>query len=197
MRLDPLRALRRFLGDEGGSVTVEAVLIFPILCWAYLGTFVFFDDFRAQSINVKAAYTIGDILSRQTDYVTPEFLDSTFALQDMLTATDETTRMRVTAFKYVSSSNQLDMRWSKVRGGGVPELTDATIQTLRTSIPQLDNGEVAILTETWMDYTPPMDVGVDPLTFRELVVTRPRYSLNNRFCYNSMNDGGGVATETC
>lgn len=191
------RPLRRFLGDQRGSATVEAVLVFPILCWAYLGTYVFFDGFRAQSINLKAAYTVGDILSRQTDYVTPEFLDSMYALQDVLTDTDEATRMRVTAFKYQAAGDGLDVRWSKVRGSGVPELTNAGIRALRDRIPPLADGEVAILTETWMDYTPPMDVGVDPLTFAEVVVTRPRYALNNRFCYNSVNDGGGPDTEEC
>lgn len=191
------RPFRRFVRDQRGSAVVEAVLVFPILCWAYLGTFVFFDGFRAQSINVKAAYTVGDILSRQTDYVTPEFLDSMYALQGVLTDTDEARRMRVTAFKYRTDGDRLEVRWSKVRGDGVAPHTDGTLADLRDRIPVLADGEVAILTETWMEYTPPMDVGVDPLTFTEVVVTRPRYALNNRFCYNSVNDGGTTRTEEC
>ena len=32
----------------------------PLLAWAYMGTYVFFDGFAAQDTNIKAAYTIGD-----------------------------------------------------------------------------------------------------------------------------------------
>lgn len=192
-----LGRLRRFLGSESGSVTVEAVLVLPILCWAYLGTFAFFDAFRTQSVNVKAAYTIGDVLSRQTDYITPEFLDSLYALQDVLTATEEPTRMRISAVRY--TGGKLEVRWSKVRGSGVPELTTSTVDAVSHHVPvaALSDGEVVILTETWMEYAPPFDVGLDKLEFAEVVVTPPRYALRGRFCYHPLNDGGTPSGEVC
>lgn len=188
------RFLRRFAGDQRGNMTVEALMVFPLLCWAYLGTFVFFDGFHAYSVNIRAAYTMGDILSRQTADITPEFMDSMSALQDVLTDTDEATRVRVTKFEYRKSDDSFQRVWSEVRGDGVPRHTSATLAQMRAQIPTLDDGELAVLTETWMDYTPPMNVGLDPLTFTQVVVTRPRYAL--RFCWNSV-DGGGEATRTC
>ena len=189
-------ALRSFLDDEGGSVTVEAVLFFPVLAWVYLAMFVFFDGFREQSVNVKAAYTLGDILSRQTDYVTPEFMDSLFALQGTLTDTPLAKRLRVTTVSYRASDNSYLVRWSRTRGT-VPQLTNASLATMRARIPRMSDGEVSVLTETWMDYAPAMNVGIHPFTFSELVVTRPRFALNGRFCYNTVNDNGTPATETC
>ncbi len=58
------RYLRRFACDEQGSMLIEGILVLPALAWAYMGTFVFFDGFHAQSVNVKIAYTIGDAMSR-------------------------------------------------------------------------------------------------------------------------------------
>jgi Flp pilus assembly protein TadG len=49
-------AVRQFLvDDDAGSVSVETVIIMPILLWVYVATFVIFDGFRTHNQNVKAA----------------------------------------------------------------------------------------------------------------------------------------------
>jgi len=81
-----LRAhLRRFFQDESGSASIELLIVLPLLAWIFFATFVFFDAFRAKSINVKATYTISDILSREVNEpITPEFMDSLYALYQSL-----------------------------------------------------------------------------------------------------------------
>ena len=167
-----------------------------MLAWCYLAMYVFFEGFREQSVNIKVAYTLGDILSRQSDYVTPELMDSLFALQTTLTDTPLPKKLRVTAVRYVAASNSYQVRWSQARGGAAA-LTNANLAAMAARIPIMADGEVAVLTETWMDYAPAMNVGIQPFTFSELVVTRPRFALNSRFCFNTLNDGGTPATETC
>ena len=92
--------LQRFRRSEEGSISVEAMLLVPILMWAYLGTFVFFDAFRSQSTNLKAAYTIGDTLSRETRHVTPAYLDSLSAMHRFLIDEDNgLPRLRITVYR--------------------------------------------------------------------------------------------------
>ena len=187
-------ALTRFARTEDGSISVEAMLIFPILLWCYLATFVFFDAYRSQSTNLKAAYTIGDTLSRETAYVTPAYLDSLSSLHRFLVSEDnDLARLRVTVYRYQASDNTYRVRWSRTRGGGL-QMTDPDLATLRENLPLMPDAEIAIMVETWVGYSPTYSVGLEDFTFTDLVVTRPRFA--GQLCTNSSNTGG-IATATC
>ncbi len=188
-------ALRRFTRAEEGSISVEAMLIFPILLWCYLATFVFFDAYRSQSTNLKAAYTIGDTLSREAKDITPAYLDSLANLQRFLVDEDNgIAQLRVTIYRFQSSDNTFRVRWSRTRGGGL-QMTDAVLANMRTRLPVMPNGEIAILVETWVGYHPNYSVGLQDFTFDDFVVTRPRFS-GGQICTNSSNSGA-LATRTC
>ena len=149
--------------------------------------------YRAQSTNIKAAYTIGDTLSRETGYITPAYMDSMFTLQQFLV--DDTTNidLRVSMVEYEFTGNFYFVRWSQGRGGPLA-LTNAVLATLRTQLPTLTDGDRAILTETWVGYESRYDVGLNDFVFEDLVMTRPRFA--PQLCWNSSNTGG-VATATC
>ncbi len=186
-------ALRRFIRSEEGSISVEAMLILPILVWCYLGTFVFFDAYRSQSTNLKAAYTIGDTLSRETGYITPLYMDSLSALQKFLVDEDNgMARLRVSVYRYRASDNTYRVNWSRTRGGGVA-LTDTLLADLRPNLPRMPNNEIAILVETWVGYHPTYSVGLQDFTFTDLVVTRPRFA--TQLCANT--NTGDATTRTC
>lgn len=185
--------LRWFGRSEDGSISVEAMLILPILVWAYMGTFVFFDAFRAQATNIKAGYAIADTISRETGYITPAFLDSLYNLQEFLVSTDEQVQMRVSVFSYRASDDSYRVRWSRTRGGGA-NMTDAVLAQLRPNLPVMPNGEVAIMVETRVGYVPAFSVGLSDFTFEDLVVTRPRFA--GQVCMNTSNTGG-ASTATC
>jgi len=74
------RKLRGFRSDERGYVTVEAMILLPVILWIFAACWVYFDAFRQQSVNQKASYTIGDMLSRETNYITPAYIDGTHEL---------------------------------------------------------------------------------------------------------------------
>jgi len=185
--------LKWFRRSEDGSISVEAMLILRILIWAYMGTFVFFDAFRAQATNIKAGYTIADTISRETGYITPAYMNSLYNLQQFLVDTEEEVQMRVTIFTYRESDDSYRVRWSQTRGGG-SGMTNAVLAQLRPNLPVMPNGEVAIMVETRVGYVPDFSVGLNDFTFEDLVVTRPRFA--GQVCMNTSNTGG-VATATC
>lgn len=180
------RLLRYFVRNEAGSVTVEFVLVIPLLAWCFIGTFTFFEAYRTQAINVKAAYTIGDQLSRETDYITPVYMASLGELYDFLVQSSEATRLRVTAFEYEADDDSYRVIWSQ-GVGAIPRTTDSAITDVRSRLPNMPDEEIAILTETWLDFTSSDFVGLGNLTFYEAIVTRPRFA--DQICWNPIENG--------
>ena len=178
--------IRRFARDDSGSVTVEMMLILPILIWCFMATYVFFDAYRTQTVNVKAAYTIGDQLSRETGYVTPAYMDSLASLHDFLVNTPEVSSIRITAYEYERDDDSFRVIWSQGRGM-VGRVTDAQINDIKASIPEMPDEEIAILVETWVDFDPDNFIGLQPFTNYEVVVNRPRFA--SQLCWNTLNNG--------
>jgi hypothetical protein len=181
-----LARLRRFAWGDAGSATVEFVLVIPLLAWCFIGTYTFFAAYRVQSINVKAAYTIGDQLSRETDFITPNYVASLAELHDFLVQSDEATRLRVTAFEFEEDDDTYRVIWS--RGVGTSDrATDAIISDIRSRLPNMPDEEIAILTEVWIDFVPADYVGMPDMTFYESIVTRPRFA--DQICWNPIENG--------
>lgn len=180
------RRLRAFVRGDGGTVTVEFVLVIPLLAWCFLGTYTFFAAYRTQSINVKAAYTIGDQLSRETDFITPVYIASLGELHDFLVQSDTATRMRVTVFEYEADDDSYRVIWSQ-GVGQTARTTNAAITDVRARLPEMPDEEIAILTETWIDFAPASFSGLDNMTFSEAIVTRPRFA--NQLCWNPIENG--------
>jgi hypothetical protein len=193
--------LRHFLHDESGSISIETVIIFPVLIWIFLATFVFFDAFRAKSINVKATYTISDILSREVNEpITPEFMDSLYALYRGLVVHTQPRSLRVTAIRYLKTPNTYNVVWSEVRGiAPLPaRLTNANLATIRnTRLPVMYDGEVGILIETSSRYTPIFGyAGLPGFTVGNFMILRPRFA--PQVCWSTSNDGPWTgANQTC
>ncbi|RYG93165.1 pilus assembly protein [Loktanella sp. IMCC34160] len=186
--------LRRFRRDDQGSIAVEAILVFPVLFWAVLATFVYFDAFRSQSNNLKAAFTISDALSRESGYVTPEYLTSLHRLQEALTSSNHDSRIRVTVIRYDEGADAYNVVWSQQQGGANP-LTTATLLSMRDRLPVMPDNEILILYENWIAYEPIFSIGLDAFTFQNMVFTRPRFT-PDQLCWNSVNDGD-YTTATC
>lgn len=172
--------LRAFRNDLRGSLSVEAVLIFPLLMWAYAAMFVYFDAFRAQNTNLKAAYTISDMVSRETNGVSANYIEGLNTVFDYLTKSTEPTWVRVTIVycdqDCYDPARVLKKDWSYATDGK-PKLTDADVQgSYDSKIPILPLGERLIMVETFVDYQPAFNVGLDGFTFENFVATRPRFA---------------------
>jgi len=187
------KLLNRFRKDETGTIAVEAVLILPMLTWCYLATFVYFDAFRTQTTNLKAAYTISDAISRETGYITPEYMESLHRLHEFLTTSRLNTRVRITSYDWSDSDEHYHVLWSQEKGGA-DVLTNSTLNLLSDQLPIMAENEGALLVQTWIVYEPVFSVGLEAFIFENLVVTRPRFV--PFVCWNPLNDGDET-TQVC
>jgi Flp pilus assembly protein TadG len=93
--------IKRYSRDEDGSIAIEMMLLLPMLFWAFLTLFSIFDAYRKHSMNQKAAFTIGDMISRETALVNQAYLNGTQQLLSYLTNADlSDTSIRITSVKY-------------------------------------------------------------------------------------------------
>ncbi|SMX33375.1 TadE/TadG family type IV pilus assembly protein [Actibacterium lipolyticum] len=175
-------AIARFRSDESGLITAEAVLAMPVLVWWYVGSLVFFDAYQARNVNLKAAYTISDMLSRELASAGPNYIQGLDNVYGYLTAGHGTgSKIRVTMVKCNddceagSTSRELVRSWSEGTGDLAP-LSDGDLDAYQKYIPVMAKGDWVILAETFIDYDPAWQVGiVDPTDFDNVIVTRPRF----------------------
>lgn len=165
---------RRFLRDTDASLTVELVLMLPMLLWGYVACAVFFDAYNVQSNAGKATYTVADLLSRQREEVNGQFLDEAHKLFDWLMGDNADSDMRVTSVWFDEDAQLYRVHWSYGMNGRQP-LTQAQLNNFTDRLPVLPEGDYVIVVETWLDYVPSFNVGVPAETFENFVVTAPRF----------------------
>lgn len=193
--------LTRFTRDEEGGIAVETALIFPMLCWGYLATFVYFNAFHTQNTTLKAAYTISDQISRETGYITPSYLKGLYRLHEVLTNSNEPTVMRLSVIEYDSEEEEYRVRWSKqVEAGRIYEgsndvLNNVNITDYDDQFPVMPDNEVVLVVQNWLVHEPAFSIGLEAFSFENLVVTRPRFN-SAQVCWNSEEDGNSE-TATC
>jgi hypothetical protein len=196
-----LNTLKEFARDERATLSVEAAVISPILIMAYGGMYVFWDAFKMRNINVKAAYTISDMVSREIVNITPEYIDGLSRMLDFLNRAKYESRLRVSVVGAiedpVTGDTDFILCWSK--GRGMAERTDMN-GGFSDEIPIMAAGTEVIVIETETDYVPILGTNVDGerlgfglsnRTFENTIVTRPR------FIRGQMGFDDGVTQETC
>lgn len=165
---------RRFLGDEGGSVTIEFVLWVPVLLVWFVVSAVFFDAYISRNRAANVAYTMTDILSRQTE-VDDAFIVELFNLQEVLLPdAPPGRRFRVSSIRYEAADDRYVVLWSRAYGGPdpLPEGQPVTSDVL----PTMADLDTVILMELEVPYRPFSNwagIGERFWTFR--LVTRPRF----------------------
>lgn len=167
--------VRNFSRDEDGSMTVETVLVLPMLFWAIMASYAYFDGYRQSAANVKAAYTISDLVSRETREINDAYIDSMKEMMELMVKAESGTRMRITLITYSEADDYHYVRWSADRGLG-GKLTDAAVAAIRDQLPPMPDADTLILVETENDYVPKFDVGLNDVTFENFVFTRPRFT---------------------
>jgi hypothetical protein len=167
------RRLARFQRDTRGQLSIEAAMMVPLICWIYFSTFTYFETFRADATNIKAAYAVGDMLSRETEPVDQGYVNGLNKLFSYMTMSRKPTWIRVTSVGYSEADEAFVLNWSSASDGhnGLAELTP-----IAASIPEMSAGDTVIVVETYMPYTPEFNIGLRPFTYRNVVVTRPRFA---------------------
>lgn len=165
----------QFWQDKSGVVTVEFVVFVPFLLWTYAASYMFFDAYRQSSLNLKAAYTIGDMISRETQIITPEYIDSMYNITQLLTRTTNPMSMRITVVRWDEEDDQYYLDWSQVRGSAVA-LTETDLADIADRLPVMPDDERVILVETWNTWTGLLNTAIGTISMDNFVFTRPRFA---------------------
>ncbi len=167
--------LRDFGRKEDGSVSLEALIMMPLLFWVYMAMFSFFQTYQEYNANQKAAYTIGDMISRETLPLDNKYLDGVQSLLGYMTHSSNPPMVRISSLKYSKKNKRFYVQWSHTRGGA-RSVKNPDVRSWKWRIPKLADGEYIVITETWTEFDPPFDVGLGRQTISNFVFTRPRYA---------------------
>lgn len=189
---------KHFSRKEDGGISIEAVLVFPILVWAITATFVFFDAFKSLHVSQKATYAVADMMSRETEAVDDDYLTTMHEMFAYLSKdTEDTSAIRFTVVQRgldADGNEETTLVWSEAVGGAEAH-TD--ISTIEDRIPLMMVGDQLVVVETEHEWSPAFAVGLASYRFREVTVSRPRFS--PQLCYDDGTDitcgsTGGPAT---
>ncbi|ULB09056.1 pilus assembly protein [Cereibacter azotoformans] len=182
------RLFRPFRRDESGTAVVELVLVLPIMLWAYLALFTYWDAYRVLNTTQKASYTIADMISRFDTLDPADFPGMQDVLEYMI-GDREGAKMRITAVVWSDKDKRFNVQWSCSPGKAKSVWTTALLNAdtgIKGRIPSLDDGEWSVIVETWVDFVPAMDLSslpvstpLEPRTFHQFIATRPRPGKTN------------------
>lgn len=179
--LSIMHKCRDFFRDERGTATTELVIILPMLVWSMTAITLFFDAFRARSTNLKAAYTISDMISRENPFVGPRYIGGLNKVYDFIAASANPTWVRITLVQFDTEDPTNDddgkhiLQWSYGTNGKV-KLTPATLSSVENQIPIMGHGDSLILVESHMKYVPFAKIGFASYDLDNFVATRPRFT---------------------
>ena len=174
-------ALTKFLRDETANMTVEFVVILPLLILWYIGTLVFFDAYKSRMQADAAAYTIADIMSRfeATDTkpgLQMNDIDELLLLRtSMLPSAPAGGWLRFSSIHYDDSDGSYNVQWSCVATGGQAlGLESGNIPV--AELPLMLDDEVIIMVESVVPYRPLVDwVGIAERTWLTRATVSPRF----------------------
>lgn len=187
-----------FLRNEDGLILAEGLIMLPLLIWALVAMFIYWDVFRTINVTQKAAYSIADLLSRQRDTIPTDFANGLQEVIEFLTPGGHPVKMRITSLECNSptgvnkvcdfSTGSYKLLFSFSPGNKVPQLTETQIQAWKGTnatngkIASLNNGESVFVVESQVDFKAQLPtvlagflIGVTDNTFGEFIVTRPRH----------------------
>ncbi|NHB76927.1 TadE/TadG family type IV pilus assembly protein [Rhodobacter calidifons] len=185
------RRFRSFLRDEDGLILAEGLIMIPLMIWALVAMFIYWDVFRTINVTQKAAYGVADLLSRQRNDIPLTFANGLQNVMNFLTPGGHPVKMRITSLECISPSGQgctatagtYRLLFSFSPGNRVPALTEPAIQQWKAvRIPILNHLESVFVVETSVEFKSQMKtvlagllVGVEDAEFGQFIVTKPRH----------------------
>lgn len=174
--------LQRFWRAQSGTITVESVIILPILFFGLMATYAYHDSYRHKSWAVKGNYAVSDYLSR-VKYVNQNGIDGLNQLFGYMSKSSTGSWLRVTLVQCQArcdnDNKDLDLHWSHVSAPNGPQAhtSESVNAGLRRFVPVMYQGQFALVVETSAGYKPVFPVtwtGIFPTQFSDLVVTTSR-----------------------
>ncbi len=166
--------ITRFGRNERGILSVEMVILMPILMIWLVGSNAFFDAFVTYLRASKATYTAVDLISRQ-NIIGPNYMKNVGSIfASIVDADGAAPSMVISSIKM--DDNRLELDWS-LNGRGGTGLT-STDQIPTKYVPNLKNGEYVILIQTGVPFVPTYSWGnLVAKTFTNTVAVTPRFDV--------------------
>lgn len=169
--------IKSFSRREDGSLSVEAVLILPILAWAIAATLVMWDAFQTLNVTQKATYTIADMISREEVGISEDYLTSLHEIYGFLSESSADNALRVSVVTMVEDETTLEQTLELVCSRGIGGIADyEDISQIEDRIPSLVPGDQLIVVESEQEWSPAFAVGLASYRFREVALARPRFA---------------------
>lgn len=195
MRAFKLRAFR-FGRDTNGAMPVEGAMASIFLVWWYIASLQFFDAYRQKNVNQKAAYTVADMLSRETGsipgdanstVINEDYMHGLNVVFDYLSFSKRPTWLRITSVYWDEADDRYEVAWSVTTGGHEGALNDAKLALVKNRIPDIPTGDTIVITETFMAYEPMFnlnmpsfgpapDIKLNARWDNTFITTRPRFA---------------------
>lgn len=171
-----LSAIRQFFSREDGVVSIEAIIVYPLLFWSLWTSYTYFDGYRHSARNLKAAYAIADILSREKKLVTAQYISTMYDLQTFMISNRSTASIRISFLRYDADQDRHYVNWSCERGASFEKLTNATVTDVSDRLPVMHDNATMITVETKDLYTRPFKIGYGDHEFGidKFIFTQPR-----------------------
>jgi Flp pilus assembly protein TadG len=176
------RQIRRFRDQEDGLVMTEFLIMLPLLVWTFMALFIYWDAFRTINQAQKAAYSVSDVISRQSEIDTV-FIDGMQTIAEYLTNESSNVKLRITSVEFDEDDDEHRVLFSRSPGNKMPQLNDAALVALKDRIPLMADNDSVVIVETEVAYDPGFEVGIPNHSFDNFIVTRPRYF--RRVCLTS------------
>ena len=174
--------LTGFARREDGTIAVEAMIVLPMMFWCFLSVFSIYDTFRTYSLSQKAAFTIGDAITRETAPIANDDMDGMKSLFDYLANARGDTAIRISSLWWDAEDDRFYADWSRTRGSR-EQLSNDDVETWASKLPVLPDNERITLVETWAEYDPPFKTGLEEQEIHNFVFTRPRFA--PRVCWET------------
>jgi len=167
------KSVLAFGKDENDAMTVEFVVMLPLLLFWFIGSIVFYVGFKAKSLAATTVSTVADITSRYKTMGPAEF-NQLVQLQTSLLSRYPDQGLRISNIEYDLQTDKYFVRWSQASGTGILPLVDKTIPM--AIVPAMYDSETVVLVELSFVYIPMVDwVGINPKLMQANVAISPRF----------------------
>ena len=169
-----IATLSQFRRDQKGASIIEFSLLAPLLLALLLGSVTMFDLFRNVQSVEKATFTVGDMMSRQTEMKQATLQSMLKLVQEMVpTASDGGLRVS----SVTKSGQTMKVNWSKPVGNAIPATPVST-----ANLPAIADGDTVLITESFIPHRAFIDsFGLDRIVFSASAVHRPRFVTSMAF----------------
>ena len=166
----------QFVRDTRGSMSIEMLIVIPLLLFLATGGLAFWNAFNSNSRTAKVAYAVTDIMSRHTavDDVDMVFL---FDMQNKMLPPNVSERtLRITSICF--EDGDYKVLWS-YGAAGIDATAPAALQNADIPLdimPPMSPQDSIILVELSASWEPQfVNVGLRPMRWNNALVTRPRF----------------------